>query len=320
MTQINKQDVTFCGQCNVPLHNDCKNSCLDCGEVLCDTCYSTNNFKCEKCHIPNQEFQTIRRSHLELYQSCPYALYLQLVKGVVPPTNDYAELGILIHQLIDMMSNRLLTLEEAHIELAKQMEEKFKGNEKYDLFFNTGLSSLYKFAELQDLFGDTFETEKNIIFDVEAGLPSVSCTLDRIDFVGDHIHISDWKTGKPMSGQKLVNDLQPPLYIEAVRKEYGKYPTTFTLYYLAADKIKKYEHIGNGIYEVKSGKTTYTLNVSDALKRTKEILTKINNKQFTLPKDVSLWYCQNMCHHYTSGVCASATKEAWKVLKEKYEG
>ena len=30
MTQINKDTGTYCSQCNVPLHIDCANKCLDC--------------------------------------------------------------------------------------------------------------------------------------------------------------------------------------------------------------------------------------------------------------------------------------------------
>ena len=320
ISTINKDDVVFCSQCNVPLHKECANHCLECNVELCDNCYGNNAYKCERCYKPNDEFHTIRRSHLELYNSCPYALYLELVKKVPVPMGKHAELGIMIHQILDLLSNDMLSTDEAIAKFTDEFEATFTELEpgEEEKFYNTGLICINRFSQIKDMFGDKFETEKNIIFTLEDNLPKVSCTLDRVDFVGDDIHISDWKTGKPMSGQKLITDLQAPLYIEAINKEYGTYPSTFTLYYLTHDKIKKYELQPDGNYKVKSGRTEYTLDIQNALNRTVDILKKINNKNFSMPKDVSMWYCSNMCSHYKTGVCSSSNKEQWKVLNNKY--
>lgn len=321
MTQINKNDTTFCEQCGVPLHTNCANHCLNCEKVLCDSCYATNNYMCEACYRPEQQFKTIRRSHIELYNTCPYALYLQLVKGIDPPSNEYAVLGILIHHIIDLFANDIYTLEEALEEVTKQVTEELSDYEKFNEFMQTALKSINEFASIKSIFGTVFETEKNIIFSLDENLPSISCTVDRIDFVENAIHISDWKTGKPMSGQKLITDLQAPLYIQAVKEMYGKYPETFTLYYLAHNKIKQYKKVEeDGVkYVVTSGRNSYVLDVENALKRTKEILTKINNKQFSMPTEVHMYYCTNMCYFYKSGICASSNKEQWKVLNTKYK-
>jgi len=323
-TPINKADIVYCSQCNVPLHKECANHCRKCGAVLCDKCYGDNNFQCEGCYNPEQVFKTIRRSHLELYAACPYALYLELVKGVKPEANDYATLGTIIHHYLDLLSNHLLTKSQALTDMTAEIMVELKDSDKIEDFLKTSVKSIDKFIEYQPSFGDKFNTEENIIFSLDDSLPFVSCTLDRVDFVNDDIHIADWKTGKPMSGQKLITDLQPPLYIEAIHKKYREYPKTFTLYYLAHDKIKMYKLLdateGNVQYAVDSGRNTYTLNVTEALERTKEILKRINNKNFTMPKDVSSWYCTNMCSHYKTGVCASSSKEQWKVLNDKYAG
>ena len=276
---------------------------------------------CEACNIATnteQEFKVIRRSHLELYAMCPYALYLQLVKGVEPEMNEYAELGIMIHHTLDMLSNQIIEDNVAITELASGIETVFKDNEKLEDFLATGNKCLESFLQLRPLLYPNFVTEKNIIFSLGDNLPKVSCTLDRIDFVGDDIFIADWKTGKPMAGKKLITDLQPPLYIEAIHQEYGVYPKTFTLYYLAHDKIKVYTLQENGNYIVDTGRNKYELDIPEALDRTREILKKINNRNWTMPKDVSPWYCKNMCSHYKTGICASSSKEQWKVLNEKY--
>lgn len=319
-TPINKPDVVFCSQCGVPLHVECANHCLKCDAILCDTCYASNSFMCDGCYKPDQEFKVIRRSHLELYAACPYALYLELVKGIKPEPNDYATLGSIIHNYLDLLSNHLLTINEAIIKATDQIHIDLSHSDKVDDFVQTAITSLTQFAEYQPLFGDKFNTEENIIFSLQDDLPMVSCTLDRIDFVGDDIHIFDWKTGKPMSGQKLITDLQPPLYIEAIHQKYGIYPKTFTLYYLVHNKLKVYTKLNttHPTYEVQSGRNAYVLNIEEALNRTKDILKKINNKNFTMPKDIGQWYCTNMCSHYKTGICASSSKEQWKVLNDKY--
>lgn len=325
MTQINKDDLEFCSQCNVPLHKECANHCLTCGKTLCDVCYLENNYNCEVCNPPKQNFKVIRRSHIELANTCMYALYLTLEKGITPEANEYATLGTIVHQIIDMLCNKLIEADEAYERFDKEFDKELKEFND-ESFKEIGYASIRKFIELKELFNnDKFTSEENIIYSIDDNLPSISCTLDRIDFINDEIHISDWKTGKPMSGQKLITDLQAPLYIEAIHQKYGVYPKTFTFYYLAKDKIKQYVLIpqdGNGeiypLYKVNSGRKDYILDINDRLEETKKILTKINNRQFSMPKDVSLWYCQRMCWFYKSGICASSDKEQWKVLSNKY--
>jgi CRISPR/Cas system-associated exonuclease Cas4 (RecB family) len=298
---------------------------LDCGAILCDVCFAGNTFHCEKCKPPTSQFKVIRRSHLEQYAICPYSLYLQLVKGVVIPDGEHAKLGTIVHQLIDKSRNKLLNYQECMDEFEVEFYECFSDAEDKELslrLYDRGIASLKTVWSIMELFPQgEFTSELNIIYSIDEKLPSISCTLDEVILVGEDIHISDWKTGKPMSGQKLITDLQPPLYIEAVKQKYGKYPKTFTLYYLEEGKLKKYELTDESIptYTVRSGKTDYTLNVQDALKRTREILTKINNGVFNMPSNgTHEWYCKSMCYFYKSEICASSVKEQWKILGDKY--
>jgi hypothetical protein len=327
---VKSEDVVYCSQCNVPLHSGCANHCLSCGKLLCDTCFAKNNFHCEECKPPEVRFASIRRSHIELYQACPYALYLQLVKKVRVPDGEHAKLGTIVHQLIDQLRSDLIDYDACCTLYESAFVNTEWEDELRETLYNRGRKSLSSFNEIMPLFtSDKWESEVNIIYSLDANLPSISCTLDAVDFIGDKIHVSDWKTGKPMSGQKLITDLQAPLYIEAIHQKYGVYPDTFTFYYLEEGKIKKYEadynnfeYDENGntipVYHVNSGRNTYTLSVRDALQRTKEILTKINNGQFSMPTQVHEWYCKNMCYFYKSEICASSMKEQWNVLNAKY--
>jgi len=325
LKQIAKDEGTFCGQCGVPLHKTpCSNHCLVCGKDLCDSCYAENGYRCEECFEPEKMFSIIRRSHIEQYAGCPYSLYLQLVLGIVPPMGKHAQLGVILHELVDKMSSNLINLTQAKLELERTVEEWNLSTEDtysiipFDLLDN-GMVCLDNFELIKDEFSSDFKAEHNIKFSLDDDLPSISCTLDRISFDGDKISVHDWKTGKPMSGKKLVTDLQPPLYMYAVYKEFGVMPDSFTLHYLQPNKHITYSKVDDMIYEVKTSKSTYTLDVNEALERTKEILKGIKNNQFNIPDSKThIWRCSNFCWYGLSGKCSGVQKEPWSALNKKY--
>ena len=167
-------------------------------------------------------------------------------------------------------------------------------------------------------FNNDFLTEYKIEYSIDEKLPLVNCTVDRISFVGDAIHIHDWKTGKPMSGKQLIKDLQPPIYIYGVYKEFRKMPKTFTLHYLNAEKNLTYTHIGGMKYEVKTSRSKYILDVEDAIERTRTILTDIKKNKFEIIDDKEhLWRCDKMCWFGISGECESFQAEGWKQINEE---
>lgn len=326
MLTIKKDEVTYCEQCGVPLHKDCANRCLTCGKVLCDDCFVENNYKCEECYKPENKFSVIRRSHLEQYAGCPYSLYLQLVCGEEPPMGAAAELGILVHQIIEEMPEFNLTLADAKEMLSKRVKEwnELPETEEYSYvteeLLNNGYVCLENFYLIKDSFPSEYLTEHNIKFSIDDDLPKISCTLDRIVQVNNEIHIHDWKTGKPMSGKKLVTDLQPPLYIYGVYKEFGKMPDTFTLHYLRTNKVLTYFKIDDDNYEVKTSRASYILNIPEALERAKAILLGIRDNHFNIPDEKThQWRCKSFCWFGISGRCSNAFNEQWKVLSEKHK-
>lgn len=324
MMQISKNEVVYCEQCGVPLHKKCANNCMICKKTLCDTCYAENNFKCEDCFKPNKSFQIIRRSYIEQYAECPYSLYLQLVKGIEPPMGKHAQLGVIVHKLIERISKNEIDIAQAKAMLEDEIQEwNSSTDEEYSLISldleSVGNRCLDAFWLMRDRFAEDCKTEYQMKYSIEDDLPMISCTADRIDFDKDEIYIHDWKTGKAMSGQKLITNLQPPLYIEAVAKTFGTYPKAFTLHYLNAGKSLTYKNIAPKRYEVTTSRNSYILDIDESLERTKKILTDIKKGKFNMPKkETHQWRCKNMCWFGLSGKCEGSQKEQWRILNEQY--
>lgn len=321
---ILKDDVVYCSQCNAPLHKSCANHCLSCGKVLCDTCSLDNKFYCEGCYKPEKKFTKIRRSHIEQYLSCPYSFYLQLILGKETPMGSYAQLGVIVHHIIDGMSHHSIDVNEAIERLCSEVKE---WNDNTDLEYSIiteellsiGIDCLNNFYSIRPLFGSNYTSEENIIFSINEELPDISCTLDRIEFLDDSIHIHDWKTGKPMSGKKLTTDLQPPLYIWSVKSKYGKLPQTFNLHYLRNNKTITYKLTDKNkvLYEVKTPRKLYTLDVLKQLKVAEDVLKGITKGIFNIPEKIE-WRCNSMCYYGLTNQCSGSQTEQWKIMNKKY--
>lgn len=319
---IKKDKETYCEQCGVPICKTCANHCMVCGKELCDTCYAENNFRCEDCLQPDGNFDIIRRSYIEQYVGCPHSLYLQLCQGITPAMGAAAQLGVIVHQIIENLDKVSMKLDMAKELLSQKI---FDWNVNTDDTYSVitmeleeiGKVCLENYWLIKDQFKEKCESERQIIFSLDDELPKVSCTIDRIRWVGEDIHIHDWKTGKPMAGKKLVEDLQPPLYIYAVYKEFGTLPKSFTLHYLHPNKHIVYRYVGEMKYEIKTSRSTYILDVNEALERTKNILTNIQNNNFPVPNDIQ-WRCDKICWFKQSKYCSGCEKESWKQANKKY--
>jgi len=330
MTSIASSDLVRCEQCGVPLHQGCSNRCLSCGMVLCDVCYTAGAFHCENCALEldkGNPFSVIRRSHLEQYAGCPYSFYLQVVKGIEPPMSNYAQLGILVHDLVDRNENYGLTIDECYHELSEEVRKWNEENQdEYSLIseelYQVGKLCLTNYFELRpylDFGDDASQSEENIIFEMDGTEVKVSCTLDRLVRRNGEYHILDWKTGRPMAGKKLVTDLQPPLYLYGVKQKYGKLPKTFTLFYLQHNKHIQYQLVDEEamVYEVKTTRNTYRLDLNEALERTKEVIRNIAGKQFQMQTDGGSWRCKNMCWFGSAKKCDGVDAGKWAITNRR---
>lgn len=274
-----------------------------------------NRGRCTDCFDVKKPFKRIRRSYLQDYVHCPYNLYLNAVLGKVPPMGGAAQAGVILHDIIEKMQNGEMEWLETQDEFTERCEEWNKGlRKKSDLEFDYSLITDIKVHNGIDCLDNwymnvrpklnnrQFITEKNIRFSIGEE-SDIGCTLDRVEWDDDSkIHIHDWKTGKPLAGQQLVKNLQPGVYIYAVYKEFGEWAETFSLHYIHAPyKRITYYHQGNGVYEVRTTKNVYTLNVLDTIEKCREIIRHINAAEF--PANAKLWYCEGMCWYNKTGDC-----------------
>lgn len=319
MSQIKVDEITYCSKCGVPLHKKCANHCLDCGVEMCDDCYKENRFRCDTCLSQRKTIKTIRRSYLQQYEDCPYSVYLLLNEGVVPPMNGYAQLGIITHELLEKMQHSEIDCRSAINELKKQVEIwNSEVEDDYSIIsfdmLNNGIASIEKMEEMLPLFkDDEFKTEYNIEYKIADDIaPTINCTIDRISFKNGTIHVHDWKTGKPMAGKKLEENLQPPMYLYSVFMEFGVLPETFTLHYLAHNKTVTYKHTEGTNYEVKTKRSTYHINLDDAMKKIEGIVRNIVKGKYAMVEDAAhAWRCEKMCWYRKADICSNDMSKGW---------
>jgi RecB family exonuclease len=299
---------TTCAECASTLHKDC--AVQRDGLSYCDQHASAQVVKLAKEYsIPD----VIRRSYIELYKKCPYSFYLQVIKGLEVPGTIYTQLGIDLHNYFDQASNNK---EYSHNDMINDFNiiwTKYPDEWKSDKMYQRGIESINSFYELLPTFPDKpFVTEKTIEFDVGADLPKVSITMDRIDEVDDMLDITDYKTGTVIVGQRISSDLQPPLYIKAVRDHFNRPVRRFRLIYLQEGKERVYERVDDDNYVCIVRKREYKINITESVKEVQKIFQHIKNGEFNIPNDTkSMFFTCKMCHFKENGTCRGAEEEIW---------
>lgn len=318
--EIKKKDLIYCHNSGQPLHKDCANPCIQCGKPLTDTASLANKFKCKDCvNTDVVEIESIRRSHIENYKTCPHMFKLLVLDEIEIPNNPYAENGIILHDIFDKASNdKTITKEE----MIKEYTDRYATIDTFKPYmieksvptslYKKGLISIDNFIKYNNAAPEPFETEKTIYYTISDDLPKIQITFDRINKVNDKLHLIDYKTGKVHVGKKLANDLQIPTYILAVKEEYGELPETFTLLFFSEDKERVYNKVNDNEYVCTVGKRDYVINLQDKLREINSIFSKIKQGLFDIPVgNLSPWYCENRCGLYPEH-CAGVEDEPWK--------
>jgi len=323
---LNEESV-LCSKCGSEMHKDC--ALNDSGKPICDVCCMNSidevNTVKENVKLPT----VIRRSHIESYRSCPYRAYKEIIENIQLPHSSFAQVGIDLHELFHKANiGEILTIKDMKNEFLKIF------NTYEDLMFENDLN-LYKDRNVQqhrehmykigidsidgyydiskDMPNRPYMAEENIVFSIGDSYPDVSITMDRIDEDGLMLAISDYKTGHVVVGQKIVTELQPPLYIHAVRKHTGREVSKFTLYYLAEGKSRTYVRVTDDVYECKVNNRVYSISINKAIQEVKEVFSHMQNNEWSIPNgDKSMYFKCKTCPLKTANLCEGAEIESWR--------
>ncbi len=323
---VDEKEQIHCTTCNATLHKEC--AIKEDGNFYCDVCYTVKGEEKQEYNVEVPE--VIRRSYIELYRTCPYAFYLNVIKGLDTTISSYAQIGIDLHTLFERTSAGLLVGEDILIKEFDKYWETYK-DEMFEadlhLYRDMDISTLRKKLKQQSydaistyynvvlptLPKQAFAVERTIQFSVGDDIPKVSMTMDRIDEIDGELEVSDWKTGNVMVGQKLSTDLQAPLYIYGIREEYKKPVRRFTLYYLSENKTRTYERVDDDNYVCIVGKREYKINLTDAIREVQHVFSQIKKGQFNIPRDTrSMYFACKTCTFQKIKRCEGADIESWK--------
>lgn len=207
----------------------------------------------------------ISYSALETYKTCPLKYKFQEIDKIKTPKSKEAVFGTILHSTLNFIHTPALlspTLEQALDYFSRNWNsEVFDQELEERSAFSQGVSMV------QDYYKKNDPAKTNIVdlesrFQIEIGSDEqkhiVSGIIDRIDKTEDGYEIVDYKTTKKMPSQEKVdNDLQLSIYLEAFLNRYPK-------------EIENLDKIKVSLYYLKHGvKLTST--------RTKEQLEKINS-------------------------------------------
>lgn len=304
-----------------PMHKDCANQCVKCGAYITDEESLKNKFKCNECtEIKTLHIDHVRRSHIETYKKCPYEFYLEVVKGVEKENNAYALHGIILHEIFEKYSldnklnknNMYAEFKERYLKEVPQTNYSFKEKPHiYEELLKKGITAIDNFIEYEKTAMPPFKTEMQIIFPIAGDMPKVSITMDRIEKTERGLKFIDYKCGKTFAGQKLSTDLQVPLYCLASKYEFGELPYAFEFLFLSEGKTRLFELYGDNTYKCTVGKRVYEVQLTEAIREVKGIFSMIQKEQFNVTKNVTDWYCENMCYYKRNEACAGKLKQMW---------
>ncbi len=325
--------MALCKNCLEPIsekEQENQLTCSVCGASLHAYCTSPKEIiKCDECILKNiseekndsEEIkipETIRRSYIDTYKQCPYKFYMEVIKGFEQPPTIYTQLGIDVHDLLDKASNdKSITEKDMWLEFLEKWDNYdsvlFDSPEQKDTMFERAKNSIHNgFKYIQGL-GAPHCTEQKMTFKISDDLPMISATADRVDIKGNALHVIDWKTGKPLTGQKLSSDIQAPLYIYAIENHFDKKVESFTFAYLNNNATRVFERINDDRFVCAVKKNRYEISLQETISLVTKILTKIKNNNFNVPNhNQSMYFTCKMCHLREKGMCEGALMQSWK--------
>lgn len=302
---------------------------------FCDVCFEVQEESPSSPALPD----SIRRSYIEDYESCPYSAYLDIIKGIELPGSSFAEVGILLHEIFE--EYYLASNKPTKAWMINYFDKSFNKIKKECFEFGV---TLYKektlethINEMRQLGYNCIENfltldaewsmqpnrkmlafEEKIVIDIGEQYPKVQITMDRLDEVDGELEVIDYKSGNVMVGKELQDNMQVPLYIIAVEKKYQRKVKRFVLHYLNENKTRVYERIDDDTFRCTvRANNWYNVSLLKTLERVKVDLSNMAKGKWDVPSDFkSMYFKCKTCSKKRYGYCEGAESQIWKTKTE----
>lgn len=183
----------------------------------------------------------ISYSALDTFQTCPLKYKYQNIDKLKEPKSKEAVFGTLVHSTLNFIHTPSLlppNVEQALDYFSKNWNSEIYEDELEErAAFSLGVSMIQKYYEKNNP-SDANVVDLESRFQIELEDHLLSGIIDRIDKTNEGYEIIDYKTTKKMPSQEKVdNDLQLSVYLNAFLKRYPKEAEnldkiTVSLYYL----------------------------------------------------------------------------------------
>ena len=262
---------------------------------------------------------TSRRSFLDIYDECPYALKQILTHKFDMNGNLWSIVGNILHDIFenDSMSDinssqdalyekflyefdNLIAASPSLVTEANRLTsydvvERMKEKAKRDI------ESYYIY---QSTHGKPLFAEVELRLETPEGLPDVTMTLDRVDRCSDGTTvILDYKTGKVFSGRDCVEGFQAPCYLLGFKESYGYLPDRFIFLFTDENKERTLFKINDDQYKLVIRGKEYILTLSDSYAMIVNHLTSMVNGKWGHGKNLNSFKCDNFCEIKKNKLC-----------------
>jgi DNA helicase-2/ATP-dependent DNA helicase PcrA len=181
-------------------------------------------------------------SRLRSYEDCPAKYRFQYVLGIPQVQKTFFEIGTLVHGVIEVLSKRIIdgqvvTEEEGLRLLDDAWRSSVWESETMERQDREAAEKMIRDFLVHQAGKDTTIVGVEEWFDLELEDRRVSGKIDRVDDLGDHLEVIDYKSSRqPESRPKLKKDFQMVLYWEGAEDIFGKPVTRVGHWYLRHDK------------------------------------------------------------------------------------
>lgn len=170
-------------------------------------------------------------SRIEAWIANPYAIFAKEILGLeyldpIAQEPSAALRGSIIHEALSRFSKAYpdtlpTDTKVALVEFAAEVMDNYRAHPRIAAFW------VPRFERFADWFAETeperrknlqtivSETGGKLVIDAPAGPFTLSARADRIDVAGDHLIITDYKTGTPPNDRKVNAGVSPQLLLEA---------------------------------------------------------------------------------------------------------